>query len=102
MKTFKPHFKRQSYCLANGKSDARIKVFQRSATNSLRKFINIEQVVHLAEDYTTRRIEVVSVNASTSIAEQIRFFNEFDLLVTPHGSHLANGIFTVRPQHKVL
>ena len=93
--------KRQSYCLSDGKSAARIKIFQRSATNSLRKFININEVVRLAQDYTTERVEIVSVNASTSIAEQIRFFNEFDLLITPHGSHLANGIFTVRPQNKV-
>lgn len=94
--------KRQSYCLSDGKSAARIKIFQRSATNSLRKFININEVVRLAQDYTTERVEIVSVNASTSIAEQIRFFNEFDLLITPHGSHLANGIFTVRPQNKAV
>ena len=103
LKIFKNTSKRrQSYCLYNGKSSARVKIFQRSATNSLRKFINIDEVIHLAQDYTNQRVEIVSVNASTSIAEQIRFFNEFDILITPHGSHLANGIFTVRPQNKVI
>ena len=92
----------QSYCRRGGKSNARIRIFQRSATFSLRKFINLDEVVKLAQSYTRDKVEIVSVNASTSIAEQIKLFNEFDVLITPHGSHLANGIFTVRPQTKAV
>ena len=81
---------------------ARINIFQRTATFSLRKFLNINEVLKLAQSYTTVPVEIVSVNASTSIAEQIKLFNDFDVLITPHGSHLANGIFTVRPHTKAI
>ena len=47
-------------------------------------------------------MRVVTVNASTSMADQIRLFNEFDVLITPHGSHLANGIFSMHPGRKAL
>ena len=93
----------QPYCADGGrKTNARIRIFQRTQTNSSRKFINVEEVMKLAQTYTTQKVDVVNVNASTSISEQIRFFNEFDVLITPHGSHLANGIFTVRPQNKAV
>ena len=42
------------------------------------------------------------MNSSTSIVDQIKIFNEFDILITPHGSHLANGIFTLRPGNKAI
>ena len=47
-------------------------------------------------------MQVVTVNASTSVTEQIRLFNNFDVLITPHGSHLANGIFSMHPGAKAL
>jgi hypothetical protein len=90
------------YCLEGGKSRERIRIFQRSATYSLRKFINIDEVVNLAQSYTMEKVEIVSVNASTSIADQIRLFNDFNSLISSHGSHLANGLFTVRPQYKAV
>lgn len=94
--------KGQAYCLEGGRSNARIRIFQRSATHSLRRFINEAEVIKLAQTYTIKNVEVVSVNASTSIADQIRLFNDFDVLITPHGSHLANGLFTVRPHTKAV
>ena len=45
---------------------------------------------------------VVTANETTSVADQIRLFNNFDILITSHGSHLANGIFTMNPHRKAV
>lgn len=72
-----------------------IYVFQRSS-GSPRAFRNLDNVVKLLESYTNVPIVVVTVNASSSVDEQARLFRSFDLLVTPHGSHIANIIFSAR------
>ena len=84
------------------KSTARIKIFQRSNTRNLRKFINLRDVVDLVQTYTSIPVEVVTANESTSMAEQIRMFNSFDILITSHGSHLTNGLFTIHPHNKAV
>ena len=101
-----------SYCdadnkasLANGTlniTSARIKVFQRTATVMLRKFTNLDDVVKLAQTYTTVPVEVITINETSPIQEQIKLFNSFDVLITSHGSHLANGLFTTHPQTKAV
>ena len=53
-----------------------------------------------AQTFTTVPVKVVTINATSTVEEQIRTFNEFDVLITPHGSHLANGIFTMKPSSK--
>ena len=99
-----PSRARQDYCPPDGskKSTARIKVFERSATRMLRKFLNMDEVVTIAQDFTSVPVEIVTVNDTTSVLDQIRLFNSFDVLITSHGSHLANGIFTVRPERKAI
>ena len=47
-------------------------------------------------------VDILTINASSTVEEQIRTFNEFDILITPHGSHLANGIFTMKPNSKAI
>jgi len=64
--------------------------------------VNIDEVVATLQQFTSVPVEIFTVNATTSIAEQIRLFNLFDILITPHGSHLANGIFTMRPGSKAI
>ena len=83
-------------------TSARIKIFQRSATVMLRKFTNLNDVVKLAQSYTTIPVEVITINETSSIQEQIRLFNSFDVLITSHGSHLANGLFTMEPERKAV
>lgn len=83
------------------KTNARIKIFQRTQTENLRAFINVDEVMALAQEYTTVPVEIVTVNKSSSIKDQIILFNSFDVMLTPHGSHLANGIFTMKPNSKV-
>ena len=77
---------RMHYCDADGeKTSARIKIFQRSSTIMLRRFLNLDEVVNLAQSYTKVTVEVITVNESTPVAEQIRVFNTFDILITSHG-----------------
>ena len=87
---------------ANGKPNPRIHVFYRSGIKHRRLFLNLNDVVRLVQEYTTVPVVLSTVNASTGIAEQIRLFNQFDIMITPHGSHLANGIFTVKPGNKAV
>ena len=87
---------RQGYCPKvrrekKQKSDARIKIFQRSGTKMLRKFINLKEVISLAQEYTTKKVEVLTLNSESSVRDQIKLFNNFDILITCHGSHLTNG-----------
>ena len=90
------------YGIPDGKSEARIKIFQRTATKMLRKFVNMDEVVRLVQEYTLLPVEVVTVNDATSIIDQIKVFNSFDILITSHGSQLANGIFTTFPESKAV
>ena len=83
-------------------TSARIRIFQRSDTENLRKFMNLDEVIALAQTFTSIPVEVVTVNKTSTIEEQIRLFNSFDVLITPHGSHLANGIFTMKPNNKAV
>ena len=88
--------------IPDGKSEARIKIFKRTSTTMLRKFVNMDEVVKLAQEYTLLPVEIVTVNDATSIVDQIEVFNSFDILITSHGSQLANGIFTAFPESKAV
>ena len=95
---------RANYCAesSNGISRARIKIFERTATTMLRKFLNMDEVIELVQNYTSVPIEIITVNDTTSVVDQIRVFNSFDVLITSHGSQLANGIFTTNPESKAV
>ena len=84
------------------KTNAVIKIFKRTATSMLRSFLNMDELVELVQRFTNVPVEIITVNSSTSVKEQIVLFNSFDVLITPHGSHLANGIFTMNPGHKAV
>jgi len=72
----------------------RINIFQRK-TGNLRSFVNMEEVLALIRRYTNRSsIPTISVDKDTPVIEQARAFQAFDVLVTSHGSHLANLIFS--------
>jgi hypothetical protein len=72
----------------------RIHLFERSSGSSLRKFTNLEQVRAVLANFTSVPISVVTMNETTPLAEQIAAFRAFDVLVTSHGSQLANIIFS--------
>lgn len=56
----------------------------------LRRFLNLDEVVKLAQAYTSVPVEVITVNETTPVNEQIRIFNTFDVLITSHGRFLLS------------
>ena len=94
-------FTRQAYCTLGGNkpSVARVIIYQRSESNSPRTIVNIEEVKTVLQKYTEIPIKVVTTTQYQKIQEQIRIFNDFDILVTTHGSHMTNGVFTVHPYY---
>jgi len=72
----------------------RIHLFQSSTGSTLRNFANLEPVRALLQNYTSVPVPIVTVNATTPLAEQIEAFRAFDVLVTSHGSQLGNIIFS--------
>ena len=83
-------------------TSARIVIFQRTGTSSPRSFTNLQEVVEFVQLYTTVPVKVVSVTEKNTIQEQIRLFNSFDIMITVHGSHLSNGIYTMHPHRKAM
>jgi len=77
-----------------GANQLRIHVFKRTEGHALRDFVNLDAVVALAQNYTSLTIEVVTINSTTPVGVQAAIFGAFDLLITPHGSQIANIIFT--------
>jgi hypothetical protein len=82
-------------CLSN---QLRIHVFKRTEGRGVREFVNLDEVVALAQTYTFLPIEVVTINSTTPVRVQATLFRAFDLLITSHGSQIANIIFT-DPEH---
>ena len=56
----------------------------------------------MVQEYTTIPVEIITANETTTLAEQIRSFNSFDILITSHGSHLTNGMFLTNPHAKAI
>jgi len=77
-----------------GANRLRIHVFKRTEGRGLREFVNLDEVVALAQTYTSLPINVVTIDSTTPVRAQAALFREFDLLITPHGSQIANIIFT--------
>ena len=94
----------QSYCNKNTSppTNARIKLYQRTDNANPRTIINLNEVVSLLQKFTTIPIEIITTTEKMPIQEQIRIFNSFDILVTTHGSHMTNGIFTIHPYTKAI
>ena len=77
-------------------SQKRIAIFQRKeAANGLRKYVNLLDVLQLVGRYTDE-YEVITTTSETNLTHMIELFNSFDILITPHGSHIANVLFTLR------
>jgi hypothetical protein len=72
----------------------RIHIFKRTEGRGLREFVNLDEVMALAQTFTSLPIEVVTINSTTPVQDQATLFRAFDLLITSHGSQIANIIFT--------
>jgi len=78
-------------------SQLRIGIFTRSGGRALRKFLNLQAVVELAETFSNR-VTTFTLSEESSLSDAIIAFNSFDILITPHGSHLTNGILIGREE----
>lgn len=88
--------------LANQPSPVRIAVFKR-ATNDTRRargFLNLDEVLSGLQTLSTLPVHIITVDESTPVQTQIEKFNSFDLIITGHGSHIANTMFTNSPKFK--
>ena len=74
----------------------RIVIFQRiEAANGLRKYLNLPDVLQLVSNFT-EDFEVITTTSETTFTQGIELFNSFDILITPHGSHLAKLLLLLR------
>ena len=93
----------QMYCRNR---DFRIKILQvagNSAHNITdKKFVNMKEIVDTIQRFSTVPIEVLEINRQMSIPEIIDYFNSFDILITPAGSHMIHGLFTAFPFTKAI
>lgn len=80
----------------NKEKDPCIAIFERRDGFALRQFENIGELRKLVGLYTNHPVQIISVDKNTSIREQVSIFNSFDILITSHGSHLANILFSIR------
>ena len=62
-----------------------------------RKFVNLEDVVTVLQKFSTVPVEVLVISKKMGLTDIIDYFNSFDILVTPTGSHLIHGLFTAFP-----
>ena len=54
-----------------------------------RNFANIDALVALVRRFTRVEARVITASRETSFEEQVRLFQSFDILITPHGSQLT-------------
>ena len=74
----------------------RIAIFQRQeAMNGDRKYLNLPDVLSIVANYTSD-YDVITTTSKTNLTKILKSFNSFDILITPHGSHIANVMFTLR------
>ena len=77
------------------RGSVRIVVFQRTEGSALRRFRNLADVMSMLSNHTSNPVEVVTVTSRTPVSDQALLFAKgFDMLVTPHGSHLSNFILS--------
>ena len=93
----------QIYCKNR---DFRIKILQvagESVYNVLgKKIVNMREIIETIQRFSTVPIEVLEINRHMSMPEIIDYFNSFDILIAPPGSHMIHGIFTAFPFTKAI
>ena len=72
----------------------RLSLYERPITDRNRRLlVNKDEIFDLFREYTSH-VDTVTVGKDSTIAEVYDAFNSFDVLVTPHGSHMLNVLFT--------
>ena len=73
-------------------SSLKVSILQRAEGSAKRRFANLDQVIKLISEYTNH-LRIISVHSNMRFRDTLKNFNSFDILLTPHGSHLTNGLF---------
>ena len=76
----------------------RVAMFQRdgSASNGQRKILNVHAVHHAVRRVVGVHTRLLSLHGDTPWEAQLEAFRSFDLLITAHGSHLVNLLYSRR------
>ena len=69
----------------------RVGIFQRTEGTDLRLFLNLDDVVDMMKGFS-QDVQVFTVSSNSTFYEAWHYFNQFDIIIAPHGSHLTNGI----------
>lgn len=76
-------------------SKLKFAAWRRTEGSALRRFTNMDDIKLLVGKYSSIPLSVISVSSTTPPEEQVKLFrSSFDVLMTPHGSHNANMIFS--------
>ena len=83
-------------------SRLRFALYERPVGDASRRLItNKDEVFDLFREFSGK-LHTVTVSKDTPIHEVSHKFNSFDILVTTHGSHMVNLIFTTRTRFSVI
>jgi Glycosyltransferase 61 len=83
------HHLSSSLCSRNLK----VATWKRTDGSALRLLTNEEDIRQLVREFSNVPLATVSASSDTPPLDQIALFRSFDILITPHGSHLANMLF---------
>ncbi len=79
----------------------RIAIFVRHEGRiGLRRFLNFDDVFNLAASFTTRPVNTIRLGSNDSFIRAVELMNSYDILITPHGSHLTNALLTLSKLRK--
>ena len=81
-------------CVNESGTGLRIGIFRRTEGQSgLRRIRNLDEVQSLAASFTRVPVKLFTLTSKSSFEEQLWAFRSLDVLITPHGSQLANMLF---------
>lgn len=84
-------------CINERRTALRIGIFRRTEGKSgLRRIRNLDEVQALAASLTRVPVKLFTLTSKSSFEEQFWAFRSLDVLITPHGSQLANMLFAPR------
>eukprot|EP01041_Mallomonas_annulata_P000145 gene145-240_t len=63
-------------------------------SNNQRRFLNMDEVIAVAQRYTSIPVVVTTTGANDSFIDQFNTFNSFHILITSTGSHVTNMLLS--------
>jgi len=63
--------------------------------------VNLDQVLELARGFSSN-VSTFTTNETMDVEEQIRLFNSFDIIITPHNSSMVMSTFNSNHRHAAI